>query len=100
VPARQFHVAGNSAGIRLDRYGSDAFMFFANSNSTGTTVLQNWAFVNSSLSGSGDFEIRNYETLVAGPGIFTPLRLKTTNQLQLPAYGTPTTFDDNTVYCN
>jgi len=97
VPQRQFHVAGNNAGIRLDRYGNDAFMFFVNLNAAGNTVIQNWAFVNSSNAGNDDFEIRNYGTDVGGPGDFTPFRIKTTNQLQLPAYGTPTTFDDNTV---
>ncbi len=96
VPARQLHVAGNNAGIRLDRYGSDAFFFFVNFDGTGTTINQSWAFVNSSVAGNDDFEIRNYGTGVGGPGDFTPFRIKTTNQLQLDAYGTSTTFEDNT----
>ncbi len=95
-PARQFHVAGNNAGIRLDRYGSDAFFFFVNFNAAGTVVNQNWAFINNSLTGNDDFEIRNYGTAVGGTGDFTPFRIKTTNQLQLEAYGASTTFEDNT----
>lgn len=93
TPARQFHVAGTNGGIRLDRFGNDSFFFFVNMNNTGTTVLQNWAFIND--DGDNSFQIRNYGTLLGGPGLFTPLIIKQNNQLQLSAYGTPTTFNNN-----
>jgi len=96
APDRQLHIAGGNAGVRLDRYGSDAFFFFVNLNGAGNTIIQNWAFVNSSISGNDEFEIRNYGTLLGGPGLFTPLRIKTNNQLDFDAYGASTTFEDNT----
>ncbi len=93
TPARQFHVAGSNGGIRLDRFGNDSFFFFVNMNNTGTTVLQNWAFIND--DGDNSFQIRNYGTLVGGPGLFTPFRIKQNNQLQLGGYGTSTAFNNN-----
>ncbi len=99
VAERQLHVAGTNGGIRLDRYGNDSFLFLANLNLAGNTVLQNWAFINnSSGGGNNDFEIRNYGTDVEGPGIFTPFRLKTNNQLQLEGYNLAANeFNDNAV---
>jgi len=99
IPQRQLHVSGTNGGIRLDRFGNDAFLFFVNLNAAGNTVLQNWAFVNGNNIGGGeDFEIRNYGTLVSGPGNFTPLRIKTNNQLQLDGYNLAgNAFNDNTV---
>ncbi len=98
VAERQLHIAGTNGGIRLDRYGNDSFLFLANLNLAGNTVLQNWAFINNSNGGNDDFEIRNYGTQVGGPGIFTPFRLKTNNQLQLDGYNlAENAFNDNTV---
>jgi len=99
IPQRQLHVSGTNGGIRLDRFGNDAFLFFVNLNAAGNTVLQNWAFVNGNNIGGGeDFEIRNYGTQVGGPGDFTPLRIRTNNQIQLDGYNlAENAFNDNTV---
>ncbi len=93
TPERQFHVAGTNGGIRLDRFGNDAFFFFVNKDATGANVIYNWAFINDDADNS--FQIRNYGTDVGGPGLSNTMVFKTTDQIQIPAYGTATTFDDN-----
>ena len=93
TPERQFHVAGTNGGIRLDRFGNDSFFFFVNKDITGANVIYSWAMINDNLDNS--FQIRNYGTAVAGNGLGNALVLKETSQLQLPSYGTPTTFNNN-----
>ena len=93
TPERQFHVAGENGGIRLDRFGDDAFFFFVNKDASGANVIYNWALINNNDDNS--FQIRNYGTEVGGLGLANTFVLKSNNQVQIPAYGLSTTFDDN-----
>ncbi len=93
-PERLLHVAGTNGGIRLDRYNNDAFFLFVNFSDAGTTVQQNWGFVNENAN--NHFQIRNFGTALGGIGIGDPFEIKPNNQIRFPEY-TGTNFDDNTV---